>query len=191
MLHSFAVAANGLAGADDILMPVVPMFHVNAWGIPHAAPLMGAPLVFGGPAFDGPRFVQSHGRGRRHLHSRCATLWQGLIAEMRTQGRKPKDLRRVVIGGAAAPESMIRAFEDEFGVEVFHAWGMTETTPLGVVNRPKRKFLGASRDFQVRQKLKQGIGIFGVEIRIADAEGACFRATASPKVTFSARALDS
>ena len=171
VLHSFAVAANGLAGADDILMPVVPMFHVNAWGIPHAAPLMGAPLVFGGPAFDGPRLFSLMDEEGVTCSQGVPTLWQGLITEMRVQGRKPKDLRRVVIGGAAAPESMIRAFEDEFAVEVYHAWGMTETTPLGVVNRPKRKFLGASRDHQVRQKMKQGIGVFGVEIRITDPEG--------------------
>lgn len=171
VLHSFAVAANGLASADDILMPVVPMFHVNAWGIPHAAPLMGAPLVFGGPAFDGPRLFSLMDEEGVTCSQGVPTLWQCLIAEMRAQGRKPKDLRRVVVGGAAAPESMIRAFEDEFGVEVFHAWGMTETTPLGVVNRPKRKFNGASRDRQVRQKMKQGIGVFGVEIRIADPEG--------------------
>jgi fatty-acyl-CoA synthase len=90
---------------------------------------------------------------------------------MRTRGRKPKDLRRVVVGGAAVSESMVRAFEDEFGVEVFHAWGMTETTPLGVVNRPKAKFKSAPRDRQVRQKLKQGIGVFGADLRIVDDQG--------------------
>ncbi|MGE4062566.1 MAG: long-chain-fatty-acid--CoA ligase [Rhodospirillaceae bacterium] len=171
VLHSFAVAANGLASADDVLMPVVPMFHVNAWGIPHAAPLMGAPLVFGGPAFDGPRLFSLMDEERVTCAQGVPTVWQGLIGEMRAQRRKPKDLRRVIVGGAAVSESMIRAFEDEFGVEVFHAWGMTETTPLGVVNRPKTKFKAAPRDRQVRQKLKQGIGVFGVDLRIADADG--------------------
>ncbi len=171
VLHSYAVAANGVASADDVLMPVVPMFHVNAWGIPHAAPLMGAPVVFGGPAFDGPRLFKMMDEEGVTCSQGVPTLWLGLIAEMRAQGRRPKDLRRVVIGGAAASEMMIRAFEDEFGVEVFHAWGMTETTPIGVVNRPKRKFQNAPRDQQVRQKLKQGVGVFGVDLRIVDDEG--------------------
>jgi 3-(methylthio)propionyl---CoA ligase len=171
VLHSFAVAANGLAAADDVLMPVVPMFHVNAWGIPHTAPLMGAPLVFGGPAFDGPRLFALMDDEGVTCAQGVPTVWQGLIAEMRAQSRKPRALRRVVVGGAAVSETMIRAFEDDFGVEVFHAWGMTETTPLGVVNRPKAKFKAAPRDVQVRQKLKQGIGVYGVEIRIADDQG--------------------
>lgn len=171
VLHSFAVAANGLASADDVLMPVVPMFHVNAWGIPHAAPLMGAPLVFGGPAFDGPRLFTLMDEEGVTCSQGVPTVWQGLIAEMRAKGRKPKALRRVVVGGAAVSESMIRAFEDDFGVEVYHAWGMTETTPLGVVNRPKAKFKDSPRDGQVRQKLKQGIGVYGVDLRIVDAQG--------------------
>ena len=171
VLHSFAIAANGLAGADDVLMPVVPMFHVNAWGVPHAAPLLGAPLVLGGPAFDGPRlFDLMDAEGVTSTHG-VPTVWQGLIAEMRARGRKPRGLRKVVVGGAAVPESMIRAFEDDFGVEVFHAWGMTETTPLGVVNRPKAKFKTAPRDRQVRQKLKQGVGVFGADLRIVDEKG--------------------
>ena len=171
VLHSFAVAANGLASADDILMPVVPMFHVNAWGIPYTAPLLGAPLVFGGPAFDGPRLFDLMETEGVTCTQGVPTLWQGLIVEMRARGHKPKDLRRVVVGGAAVSESMVRAFEDEFGVEVFHAWGMTETTPLGVINRPKAKFKTAPRDRQVRQKLKQGIGVFGADLRIVDGEG--------------------
>ncbi|MGE3474287.1 MAG: long-chain fatty acid--CoA ligase [Rhodospirillaceae bacterium] len=171
VLHSFAVAANGLASAGDVLMPVVPMFHVNAWGIPHAAPLMGAPLVFGGPAFDGPRLFHLMDEEAVTCAQGVPTLWQGLVAEMRARGRRPKALTRVVVGGAAVSDAMIRAFEDEFGVEVCHAWGMTETTPLGVINRPKEKFQTAPRERQIRQKLKQGIGVYGVEIRIADGEG--------------------
>ncbi len=171
VLHSFAVAANGLASADDVLMPVVPMFHVNAWGIPHAAPLMGAPLVFGGPAFDGPRLFSLIDEEAVTCAQGVPTLWQGLVAEMRARGRKPQALKRVVVGGAAVSEAMIRAFEDEFGVEVCHAWGMTETTPLGVINRQKEKLKAAPRERQIRQKLKQGIGVYGVQIRIADDEG--------------------
>jgi 3-(methylthio)propionyl---CoA ligase len=171
VLHSFAVAANGVAGVDDILMPVVPMFHVNGWGIPHAAPLMGAPLVFGGPAFDGPRLFALMDEEAVTCAQGVPTLWLALIAEMRARGRKPKALRRVVIGGAAASEMMIKAFEHEFGIEAYHAWGMTETTPIGVVNRPKKKFQNAPPDVQARQKLKQGVGVFGVDIRIVDVDG--------------------
>lgn len=171
VLHSFAVAANGIANPTDVLMPVVPMFHVNAWGIPYAAPLTGTPLIFGGPVFDGPGLFALMDDEDVTGAQGVPTLWMGLIAEMRARGRKPKALRNVVIGGAAASESMIRAFEDEFGVEVMHAWGMTETTPIGTVNRLKPKFNDAPRDAQVRQKLKQGVGVFGVDIRIVDSEG--------------------
>ncbi len=171
VLHSYAAAASGVASADDVMMPVVPMFHVNAWGIPHAAPLIGAPLVFGGPAFDGPRLFNLMDAEGVTSALGVPTVWQGLVAEMRARGRRPQALRRLVVGGAAVSEAMIRAFEDDFGVEVCHAWGMTETTPLGVVNRPKGRFKTAPRDIQVRQKLKQGVGVYGVDLRIADDEG--------------------
>ncbi|MCA9625152.1 MAG: AMP-binding protein, partial [Myxococcales bacterium] len=173
VLHSFAVAASGMVAPDDIGMPVVPMFHVNAWGIPYAAALSGTPLVFGGPVFDGPGLFQLMDGEAVTCAQGVPTLWMGLVAEMRAQGRKPRALRHVVVGGAAVSESMIRAFEDDFGVEVHHAWGMTETAPLGTINRLTQKFQTAPRDVQVRQKLKQGLPAFGVEIRIVDAQGHC------------------
>jgi len=171
VLHSYAVAANGIAGPGEVLMPVVPMFHVNAWGVPYAAPMVGAPLILGGPVFDGPNLFDLMDTEEVTGAQGVPTLWMGLISEMRARGRKPRALEKVVVGGAAVSESMIRAFEDEFGVEVNHAWGMTETTPIGTVNRLKPKFKDAPREAQIKRKLKQGVGVFGVDLRIVDGEG--------------------
>ena len=170
VLHSYSMVASSRMTVDDVMLPVVPMFHVNAWGVPYAAPMVGAAQVFAGRAMDGQSLFELMDGEAVTCALGVPTLWMGLLTHMRAVGRKPRALERVVIGGAAASESMIDTFELEFGVEVNHAWGMTETTPLGVVNTLKPKFKALSRPDQTKLKSKQGRAIFGVDLRIVDDE---------------------
>ncbi len=171
VLHGWGMmAACGLNVADTSL-PVVPMFHVNAWGMPYGAPMVGAAQVYAGRAMDGPSLFALMDSEDVTCAQGVPTIWMGLIAEMRAQGRKPKHLERVLIGGAAAPVSMVEAFELEFGVEVNQGWGMTEMTPLGVVNTLKPKHASLSKAEKIALKAKQGRAVFGVELRIVDASG--------------------
>ncbi len=172
MLHSYAVCTTATMGLSvhDRTLPVVPMFHVNAWGLPYAAPMSGCAVIMPGAKLDGPSLFELMDTENVTCSQGVPTVWMGLLATMREKGRKPHALTRVLVGGAAASEMLIEAFETEFGVEVNHAWGMTEMTPLGVVNTLKPKFLGKSRAEQMPQKLKQGRAVFGVDLRIVDDE---------------------
>lgn len=173
VLHSFACCVSSTMGLDvnDRALPVVPMFHVNAWGIPYAAPMSGATLIMPGRGLDGPSLFELMDDEAVTCAQGVPTVWMGLLATMRERGRKPKALKRVLVGGAAVSEMLINAFEEEFGVGVNHAWGMTEMTPLGVVNTLKPKFSRKPRAEQVPQKLKQGRAVYGVDLRILDESG--------------------
>jgi len=171
VLHSYGMISACRFTVDDVALPVVPMFHVNAWGMPYAAPLVGAAQVYAGRAMDGLSLFELMDSENVTCAQGVPTIWMGLIAQMRAVGRKPKELARVVIGGAAAPESMIDAFENEFGIDVSHGWGMTEMTPMGVINTLKPKFKSLSREAKIKQKAKQGRAVFGVDLRIVDAAG--------------------
>ena len=176
VLHALAVcSADGLAvsGADTVLV-VVPMFHVNAWGMPYAGALSGARLVFPGPALDGASVYQLMRDERVTLALGVPTVWLMLFRHVEYHGMAPLRelcLERVVIGGAAAPASMIERFEEEFGAEVLHAWGMTEMSPLGTVCRPLPKHQGMDRAAYSRLLQKQGRPVFGVTLKIIDDEG--------------------
>ncbi len=172
VLHSYGMISAVRMNVEDIVLPVVPMFHVNAWGIPYAAPLMGAAQVYAGRAMDGPSLFSLMDEEGVTCALGVPTIWMGLLAHMKTMGRKPKALRRVVIGGAAVPEAMVRAFELDFDVDVHHGWGMTETTPMGVINTLKPKYKSLPRAAQIDIKMKQGRAIFGVDMRIVDEKGA-------------------
>ncbi|MEQ9447778.1 MAG: long-chain-fatty-acid--CoA ligase [Rhodospirillaceae bacterium] len=171
VLHSYCLAATFRLDPGQIALPVVPMFHVNAWGLPYAAPMVGASLVFPGKALDGASLFELMDDEGVTCAQGVPTVWMGLIAHMQKVGRKPKNLQSVVIGGAAAPESMIVAFEEEFGVEVNMGWGMTETAPLGVFNTLKPKHKSWSREKRLKQKLKAGRAVYGVDLRIVNSEG--------------------
>ena len=171
ILHSYALAMSFPLGVEETALPVVPMFHVNAWGVPYAAPMGGASLVLPGRSLDGPSlFALMDDEAVTSAHG-VPTVWMGLIAAMRAAGRKPHALTRVLVGGAAVPEAMLEAFEAEFGIDVSHAWGMTEVSPLGVINTLKPKFKKLPRPAQVKQKLKQGRIVAGVDMRVVDADG--------------------
>jgi fatty-acyl-CoA synthase len=160
----------GLTSRDTVL-PVVPMFHVNAWGLPYACPLVGARMVMPGPRLDGTSLHEQLERERVTFAAGVPTVWFGLLNHMRETGKRLTSLERVVIGGAAPPPSMIEAFEEEHGVEVLHGWGMTEMSPVGAVCSLKPAMTASSPSEQRRLKLKQGQAIFGVEFKIVDDQG--------------------
>jgi fatty-acyl-CoA synthase len=172
VLHSMAVNfadAFGLTARDAVL-PVVPMFHVNAWGIPYAAPAAGCKLVMPGPHLDGPSLAQLMEDEGVTVSAGVPTVWLNLLAHIQKTGQRPSRLNRVVIGGSACPPAMMDDFE-KLGIQTIHAWGMTELSPLGTINRPTRRSEGLPKEKQHDVALKQGRPLFGVAIKIVDAAG--------------------
>jgi fatty-acyl-CoA synthase len=176
VLHAMAVCSVdglGLSGADTALV-VVPMFHVNAWGMPYAGALCGARLVLPGAALDGHSVYQIMRSERVTLALGVPTVWQMLFAYVEQQGLSPRRdlcLERCVIGGAAASQAMIERFEQDFGARVIHAWGMTELSPLGTVCHLQPKHAGLAPQERLRLQQKQGRAVFGVTLKIVDDEG--------------------
>lgn len=173
LLHSYGLAmpdAMGVGGRD-VILPVVPMFHVNAWGVPYAAPMVGAKLVFPGPHLDGKSLYELMEAEGVTFSAGVPTVWLGLITYARQQGLRFSSLRRTVIGGSACPPAMMRTLEDDFGVEVIHAWGMTEMSPLGTLARLKAKHDALDPDARHRILETQGRAIFGVDMAIVDDAG--------------------
>ncbi len=173
VLHAYAAALPDVMclSARDSVLPVVPMFHVNAWGIPYSAALTGCKLVFPGPAMDGKSIYELMEAEHVTYAAGVPTVWQMLLGHMRPAGLKFSTLKRTVIGGSACPPAMITAFQDEFGVEVLHAWGMTEMSPLGTLCTLKNKQLALPPDQQMKILQKQGRAIFGVDMKIVDSDG--------------------
>ena len=174
VLHAYAAALPDVMciSARDSILPVVPMFHVNAWGIPYSAALTGAKLVFPGPAMDGKSVYELMEAERVTYSAGVPTVWQMMLAHMKANNLKFSTMRRTVIGGSACPPAMIRAFNDDYGVEVLHAWGMTEMSPLGTLCTLKNKQLALPADAQMQIRLKQGRAIFGVDMKVVDEAGA-------------------
>ncbi|KAF1019403.1 MAG: 3-methylmercaptopropionyl-CoA ligase [Paracidovorax wautersii] len=173
VLHAYATClpdAMGLASRDAAL-PVVPMFHVNAWGLPYAAPLVGAKLVLPGPGLDGKSLYELIEAEGVTFAAGVPTIWQMLLAHLRGQGVRFSTLERTVVGGAACPPAMIDAFEREYGVRVIHAWGMTEMSPLGTLVSLKNKHLKLPEAEQRRLQTKQGRAIFGVDMKVVGDDG--------------------
>ncbi|WP_299875784.1 long-chain-fatty-acid--CoA ligase [uncultured Sulfitobacter sp.] len=173
VLHAFAVnLADSVAiAARDVVLPVVPMFHVNAWGAPYACAMSGAALVLPGPGLDGPSLVGLIDRYKVSISLGVPTIWLGLLGEARKSGSKLESLKRTVVGGSACPPSMITAFREEYGVDTVHAWGMTEMSPIGTVNQPLAKHSDLSEEDQHSLRENQGRPVFGVELEILDDEG--------------------
>jgi fatty-acyl-CoA synthase len=173
ILHAYAAALPDVMGlsARDAVLPVVPMFHVNAWGIPYSAALTGCKLVFPGPALDGKSVYELVEAEQVTYAAGVPTVWQMLLGHMKPGGLRFSSLKRTVIGGSACPPAMIHAFREEYGVEVLHAWGMTEMSPLGTLCTLKNKHLTMSPDEQMKIRLKQGRAIFGVDMKIVGDNG--------------------
>ena len=172
-LHAYAAALPDVMciSARDSVLPVVPMFHVNAWGIPYSAALTGCKLVFPGPALDGKSLYELIEAEGVTYAAGVPTVWQMLLGHIRPGGMRFSTLKRTVIGGSACPPAMITAFQDEFGVEVLHAWGMTEMSPLGTLCTLKNQQLQLPKDEQMKILQKQGRAIYGVDMRIVDSDG--------------------
>ena len=158
-------------GASDVVMPVVPMFHANAWGLAFSCPMTGANMVMPGAQMDGASIYELLDTEKVTITAAVPTVWLMLLNHLRENDLKLPHLKRVVIGGSAIPESILRAFEEEFEVDVTHAWGMTETSPLGTLGALPPHMVDADIDTRMTQKLKQGRPPFGVELKIVDDEG--------------------
>ena len=173
LLHAYAAALPDVMciSARDSILPVVPMFHVNAWGIPYSAAMVGAKLVFPGPALDGKSVYELIEAEGVTFAAGVPTVWQMLLGHMKPAGLKFSKLNRTVIGGSACPPAMITAFREDYGVDVLHAWGMTELSPLGTVCTLKNKHLSLPADAQMKLRMKQGRCIFGIEMKIVDEQG--------------------
>ena len=173
LLHSYAAAlpdSLDCAGSDTIL-PVVPMFHVNAWGLPYIACMVGAKLVFPGPQLDGPSLYDLFEAEGVTLSAGVPTVWQGLLNHVDSQGLAFSTMRRTIVGGSACPPAMLRAFQQRHQVQVLHAWGMTETSPLGTSGVLKAAHQALPEAAREALQLKQGRAVFGVEMKIIDAQG--------------------
>jgi fatty-acyl-CoA synthase len=173
MLHTYAAALPDAlnCSANDTILPVVPMFHVNAWGLPYVACMVGAKLVFPGPSLDGKSLHDLLEGERVTLSAGVPTVWQGLLTHVEANDLKFSTMRRTIIGGSACPPAMMRAFQDRYDVQVVHAWGMTELSPVGTVCTLKPGQLSLSREERYAVQAKQGRAVFGVDMRIVDDNG--------------------
>ncbi|NNC63780.1 MAG: long-chain-fatty-acid--CoA ligase [Gammaproteobacteria bacterium] len=171
VLHAYASVMPDVMGLSkrDVALPVVPMFHVNAWGMPYSCPIAGAKLVMPGPKMaDGETLQQLISSEEVTIAAGVPTVWLALLAYLRDSGKTVPSLERTIVGGAACPLSVMREFEDAHGVTVRHAWGMTETSPLGTVNTPLRGMETKSENEQDVLRVKQGRAVFGVDLKIVD-----------------------
>lgn len=173
LLHAYGAALPDALGcsARDAILPVVPMFHVNAWGLPYSAAAVGSKLVFPGPALDGKSVYELIEGEQVSMAAGVPTVWQMLLGHVQGNGLKFSTLKRTVIGGSACPPAMISAFNDQYGVEVLHAWGMTEMSPLGTVCTLKNAQLALPSEEQLKVRLKQGRSVYGVDMKIVNDAG--------------------
>ena len=173
VLHTFAIALPDAlnCSANDAILPVVPMFHVNAWGLPYAACMVGAKLVFPGPGLDGKSLYELFEAEQVTVSAGVPTVWQALLAHVESNGLKFSSMRRTVIGGSACPPAMLRKFGDVYDVHVLHAWGMTEMSPVGTVGAFKPHHLGLDADARYAVMAKQGRAVYGVDMKIVDPDG--------------------
>ncbi|HEY0647393.1 long-chain-fatty-acid--CoA ligase [Phenylobacterium sp.] len=166
-LVTLGVDVMGLSARDTVL-PVVPMFHANAWGLAFSCAAAGCKLVMPGAKLDGPSVHELLETEGVTFSAAVPTVWLGLLQHLRATGGKLSTLKRVVIGGSAVPEAIVRGFRDEYGVDVTHAWGMTEMSPLGTLSSPNAKVAAMGPEDQLRYKLKQGRPPIGVEMKLED-----------------------
>jgi len=174
LLHSYAGCLPDVLGLSghDAIMPIVPMFHANAWGIPYSAVMVGAKMILPGPKMgDGETLQNLMEEESVTIASGVPTIWLGLLTYLKESGKRIDSVQRLSVGGAACPLSIIEGFRDEFGITVHQGWGMTETSPLGTVFslKPSNKDLPAAEIAQIQAK--QGRGVFGIEMKITDPEG--------------------
>ncbi len=175
ILHCYAAAlpdAMSLS-AQEVVMPVVPMFHVNAWGLPYSCPMVGAKLVFPGSKMGDAETLQALIEEERVTFSAgVPTVWQGLVAYLEKTGKGVDSLTHVVSGGSAVPAALMKQLHERHGVEVVHAWGMTETSPIGTIRSQSPEASTLPEDRREALRARQGRTVFGIELRVADDNGA-------------------
>jgi fatty-acyl-CoA synthase len=173
-LHTLITLQPDVMGLSqkDVILPVVPMFHANAWGVAFSAPGTGAKMVMPGARMDGASIYDLLDSEGVTFSAAVPTVWQMLLQHLRETGLKLPSLRKVVIGGAACPEHIIRAFQEDYDVEVVHAWGMTETSPVGTLSVMTDELAKLPYDQQMPYRLKQGRPPLGVELKLTDDAGA-------------------
>jgi fatty-acyl-CoA synthase len=173
LLHTYAAALPDSlrCSARDTVLPVVPMFHVNAWGLPYVACMVGAKLVLPGPFLDGRNLHELFEAEGVTVSAGVPTVWQGLLAHVEANHLRFSTMRRTIIGGSACPPAMMRAFQERYDVQVLHAWGMTELSPLGTACTFKPAHLALPPDERLAVQAKQGRAVFGVDLKIVDDEG--------------------
>jgi 3-(methylthio)propionyl---CoA ligase len=174
VLHTMATALPDALGlsATDVVLPVVPMFHVNAWGLVYTAPMTGAKLVLPGPGLDGKSLYELFESEGVTLSAGVPTVWQGLLAYVEANGLKFSTMRRSAIGGSACPPAMLAKFLNDYDVRVLHAWGMTEMSPVGTVSGFKAKHVSQSQEAKLAMMATQGRATYGVDMKIVDEHGA-------------------
>ncbi|MFT6343901.1 MAG: fatty-acyl-CoA synthase [Paraglaciecola sp.] len=172
-LHSYASCMPDALGLSsmDVMLPVVPMFHANAWGIPYAAAMCGTKLVMPGCAMDGESIYELMESEKVNLSAGVPTVWMMLLGYLKQNNKKFSTMKETIIGGSAVSRTMIETFRNNYGVDVIHAWGMTETSPLGTACRMKFKHKNLSNDELNTLNLKQGRAVYGVEMKIVDDKG--------------------
>ncbi len=173
VLHAWGAASPGALNihGDSVVLPVVPMFHVNAWSVPYAAAMTGAKLAFPGPGLDGKNLHELIEREKATLLLGVPTVWLGLLNYLDSINARLTSVKNVVVGGSAAPLSMIKAFDQKHGAFLVHAWGMTEMSPLGTVNAPTAALMALPAEARYEKQRKQGRPVFGVEMKIVDDAG--------------------
>jgi fatty-acyl-CoA synthase len=173
VIHALVMLQADVQGVrnTDAILPVVPMFHANAWALAFAAPMCGAKLVLPGPKLDGDSLCDLFTNERVTMTAAVPTVWLGLLQYLEKSGKQLPDLKRVLIGGAACPRSTIETFERKYGIQVTHAWGMTEMSPVGTLGSLKAGLAELPYEHQLDYKCKQGRPPFGVEMKIVDDEG--------------------
>ncbi|MBS1175920.1 MAG: AMP-dependent synthetase and ligase [Proteobacteria bacterium] len=176
-----AIVLNALVGctpgvlslsARETILPVVPMFHINAWCIPYAAPMVGAKLVLPGPKLDGASLHELMESERVTVSAGVPTIWLALLQHVESHKLRFTTMRRTAVGGSAMPQSLIAKFADEYGVEVRHGWGMTETTAVATMSALTSKHDALKPADQHAVIAKQGKAVFGVRIKVIDENGA-------------------
>jgi 3-(methylthio)propionyl---CoA ligase len=173
VLHTYAGALPDVLNCSsaDTILPVVPMFHVNAWGLPYIACMVGAKLVFPGPGLDGKSLYELFESEGVTFSAGVPTVWQGLLAYTDSNNLKFSTMNRTVIGGSACPPAMIKKFDEQYNVQVIQGWGMTEMSPLGTASTFKAKHLNLPREQKQAIQATQGRLVYGVEMKIIDPEG--------------------
>lgn len=172
ILHAWAsISKDALdIGNNNTLLPVVPMFHVNAWGVPYSATMVGAKLVLPGAGMDGASLSELIAEEKVDLLLGVPTIWLGLLQYCDQKNIKLEPVKNVVIGGAAAPISMIKAFQEKHDAFVKHAWGMTELSPIGTINSLNRHMTSLTIEERYALQTKQGRPVYGIEMKIAGAD---------------------